>query len=178
MKRRMTSATLVAAMLLLGSFAIPASAQDAEEGPQVGDPIDGITAEVCAEAIAAAYGFQNRPVFDENFAEFFQGGNPNAAVLEANQQGLLDAVVAFVEGQGQDFGEDLCSIYIDVAPIVIPPPEPPVTPPAPPQQPTEVAGVTLTQTGANTALLGLAGLVLLGLGVVAVRRTRSEVGAR
>jgi LPXTG-motif cell wall-anchored protein len=163
MKRRMTSATLVAAMLLLGSFAIPASAQE------VGDEFDGVTAEVCAEAIAAAYGVAESPVFDQ-FAEFFADGTIESDVVD--EQGLIDAVVAFLATQGQTL-EDTCGIYIEAAPIVIeddPEPEPVPEP--------EVAGVTLTQTGANTGLLALGGLLLLALGVVAVRRTRSEVGAR
>ena len=117
MKRRMTSATLMVAVLLLGVFAVPATAQE------VGDTVNGTTAETCAIAVAAAYGAAGSDDIFERFAPFFEGGTFEGDVAEEDEQALIDEVIAFLTEEGflddeTDFA-DICGIYLEVLPELL-----------------------------------------------------------
>ena len=193
MQRRMTKVTALVAVLLLGVFAAPAAAQQADDEITVdvetdeGDDIEGVTALQCSVGVAQANADGNREVFDEEFADFFPDfdeatldvGDPG----EDQEQALVDATVAYLETQGQTLAE-VCSIYIvDVLPEVQPEatPDPDPVPPAvrpelpeqaDPEPEPAVLGVSLQRTGIDALLMAVIGAGLLGLGVVAVRRTR------
>lgn len=193
MQRRMTKVTALVSVLLLGVFAAPAAAQQADEeivlDPPVeveGEQIEGVTALQCAVGVAQANADLNIDVFNEVFAIFFPDFDEETLdvgeVADGQEQALVDATVEFLAEQGQTLA-DVCSIYIvDVLPEVQPEatPDPdPVPPAVRPEQPeqaapvaTEVLGVSLQRTGIDALLMAVIGAGLLGLGVVAVRRTR------
>jgi hypothetical protein len=77
--------------------------------------------------------------------------------------------------------EEICTIYgVEVGPVVEVPPTKPTTPPPatrpvaerPTAMPAEVRGQGLARTGSEIAVLIAVGLGVLGLGVLALRRTR------
>lgn len=190
MKTRMTKVTAMVAVLLLGLFAAPAAAQQADDeielDPPVvvdGEEIEGVTALQCSVGVAQANADLNPAVFDDVFAGFFpdfdaDGLGGVGEVAEGQEQALVDATVEYLATQGQTLA-DVCSIYIvDVLPeIEEPEPEPePEVEPEPEPEPA-VLGVTLQRTGIDALMIALLGAGLLGLGVLAVRRTRIEHGS-
>lgn len=118
MKRRMTSTALMVAVLLLGVLAVPAAAQE------VGDTVNGTSAEACAIAVASAYGAAGSETFDR-FAPYFEDGEFDGQPTEDPEELrlLIDEVVAFLTEEGfldedSDFG-DICGIYLEVLPEVL-----------------------------------------------------------
>ncbi len=198
---RMTRVTAMVAVLLLGVLTAPAAAQDADDEIDVdtGERIEGVTALQCAVGVAQANADLNPGVFDDRFAAFFGVDAYTAAarglseddVASDEQQRFVDVTAHFLAEQGQTLSE-VCSIYIigvlpdvgdpdpddddevddtvDVDVEVVADDEEDVAP--------AVLGTTLQRTGVDALVLALFGAVLLGLGVVAVRRTRVEYGAR
>ena len=104
--------------------------------------------------------------------EGFNPGQCRAALLE-----LDDITDADLAGLTNEEILALCAIYLpdlEVLPEVIErQPEPEVEVAAVvAAQPTEVLGVSLARTGANTLVLALFGALLVGLGFLAVRRPK------
>jgi LPXTG-motif cell wall-anchored protein len=143
MKCRLLTAASMAAMLLAGPLAATAFGQEGFEAE--GD-------DSCAAAVAA---LDDSPLVDE---------------VDGDARPSLDDLLA----QGLD-PDEICTIYgADILPVVEerePEDEEEIVA-VTTVQPTEVLGVTLAETGVNSALLVVLGLGLVGLGVVAVRRPK------
>jgi hypothetical protein len=103
----------------------------------------------------------------------------------ANEDGtpFTDEEIEFLLEESGLTIEEICTIYgVEVADVVLTPPARPPAPPAPPvtpaapaapaAMPTEVLGEQLSRTGTDIALMVAAGLGILGLGFLALRRTR------
>ena len=204
MQRRGIRITALFSVLLLGLFAAPAAAQQAGDTvdlePPVmveGEAIEGVTALQCAVGVAQANADMNPDAFADTFAVFFLDFDDDelggvGEVADGQEQALVDATVDFLAERGQTLA-DVCSIYIvDVLPDVVdeedevepdPEPEPDTPDPDPEPEPTveieeepaEVLGVSLQRTGIDALLMAVIGVGLLGLGVLAVRRTRDEI---
>jgi LPXTG-motif cell wall-anchored protein len=172
MGRRLRTILVVACVLALGAMAAPVSAQESDFN------VGGFTLAECAVAVAAASG--------EDLDE-----EQLAALQSITADMDLDEVLAlmFPEGTGFAFDElpegltleQICTIYgTDVLPEVddrdIDDVDAVVD--GRPTTPTQVLGVTqarpLALTGANVLALVLAGVVLVGLGFLALRRTRPQ----
>ncbi len=179
MKRRLTATSLIMA-LLLGLLAAPAAAQESPPSP---DEVvaDDITALECS--FATALYFQEEIPEDEATAtlaallpEPDEDGVINVEDLDADeQQALVDAAFAALADMDQTFA-NVCSIYTPiVAGIVIEDDEEPAAVEAvTDEEPAVVAAQVLAVSGVNSALLAIVGILLVGLGFVAVRRTRDE----
>ena len=190
MKRRLTATSLIMA-LLLGLLAAPAAAQESPPSPDE-TVAEGITALECS--FATALYFQEEIPEDEATAtlaallpEPDEDGFINVEDLDADgQQALVDAAFAALADMGQTFA-NVCSIYTPiVAGIVIDDDEEPVDEVAvadeepaaveavTDEEPAVVAAEVLAVSGVNSSLLAIVGILLVGLGFLAVRRTRDE----
>ena len=178
MKRRLTATSLIMA-LLLGLLAAPAAAQ---EGPPSPDDVvaDDITALECS--FATALYFQEEIPGDEATAtltallpEPDEDGFINVEDLNpGQQQALVNAAFAALADMDQTFA-NVCSIYTPiVAGIVIEDEEPADVEAVTDEEPAVVAAEVLAVSGVNSFLLAIVGILLVGLGFLAVRRTRDE----
>lgn len=179
MTRRLTATSLFM-VLLMGLLALPAVAQQSPPNP---DDIvaDDITALECS--VATALFFQEEAPGDDATAtltallpEPDEDGVIDGENLDADeQQALVTAAFEALADIGQTFA-NVCSIYTPiVAGIVLEQEEPAVAVDAvTDEEPTVVAADVLAVTGVNSSLIALIGIVLLGLGFLAVRRTRDE----
>lgn len=150
---------------------------------------EGFDAEQCAEEIATSYAEGDeaaQALYEDRFAG-----------LEGEE--LVTAVEEWLEENDLTL-DDVCTIYgavevLPEAPEVLPGdpeefepepetvPDPPAERPVPPVEPpvdavpAEVLGISLQRTGIDAIVIALAGVTLLGLGLVAVRRTRPQSDA-
>ncbi|TVP74885.1 MAG: hypothetical protein EA340_00695 [Nitriliruptor sp.] len=134
----------MAVMLLLGPLAATAFAQEGFADEGFGS---------CVAAVAQMDDSPLAPITDDF---------PRPTLEDLFAQGLNPA--------------EICSIYlVDVLPIVEvidEVDEVDVAPAVIAAQPTDVLGISLVRTGANTLLIALFGALLVGLGVLAVRRPK------
>jgi len=152
MRYRLLTAATMAMLLLLGPLAATAFAQQ------------GFTDEGFGSCVAAVAQLDDSPLAPST--EDF----PRPSLEDLFEQGLNPA--------------QICSIYlVDVLPVVEErEPREPLDDDEEPvvavvaAQPTEVLGVSLARTGANTLFLALFGALLVGLGVLAVRRPKRADG--
>lgn len=177
MTPRLTATSILVA-LLIGLLALPAVAQ--EEPPRPGDIVaDDITALECS--FATALRFQQEIPNDEATARLtallpqpVEGIIDVEGLDDAGQQALVTAAFEALKDIDQTFA-NVCSIYTAlVLGVVIEDEEPPVVDAVADEEPTVVAADVLAVTGFNAALIALIGVVLLGLGFLAIRRTRDE----
>jgi hypothetical protein len=176
MGRRQRTVLVVASALVLATMAVPAAAQANVDDFRVG----GFTLAECVVAVAAASGEQ-------------LDAEQMAALQDLSDDLALDEAVALVFPGRPGFTlddlpdglslEEICTIYgadtlpgvgdrdvdTDVVTIVD----------GRPTTPREVLGGTprrpLALTGTDLLVLVLAGVVLLGLGFLALRRTRPQI---
>ncbi len=179
--KRWLPATSMLAALLLGLLAVPAAAQDSP-GPD--DVVaDDITALECAFGTALVFE-EERPDSDATATLLGLLPEPDAdGIIDVHdldadgQQALVDAAFAALADIGRTFA-DVCAIYTPaVAGIVIDDEEPDdevaaVEEVVDEDEEPAVAADVLAVSGVNSAGLAVVGILLLGLGFVAVRRTR------
>ena len=179
MTRRLTATSILMA-LLIGLLALPAVAQATPPSPGaiVADDINALDC-----SLATALFFQEQipgdeatvtltallPEPDEDGVYDVQG------LSAAEQQALVTAAFEALTDIGQTFA-NVCSIYTPiVAGIVIEDDEEPAAVEAvTDEEPAVVAAQVLAVSGVNSALLAIVGILLVGLGFLAVRRTRDE----
>ncbi len=178
MTRRLTATSILMA-LLIGLLALPAVAQATPPSPGaiVADDINALDC-----SLATALFFQEQipgdeatvtltallPEPDEDGVYDVQG------LSAAEQQALVTAAFEALTDIGQTFA-NVCSIYTPiVGGIVLEDEDPPVVEAVSDEEPTVVAADVLAVTGFNATLIAILGAVLLGLGFLAVRRTRDE----
>lgn len=167
---RFTAATVAIVALLASAFAIPASAQEGWENLQA-----------CATAISE---YLESQVAEEDRADTFLLLNGETISVSELLAELADVSELDRDGELADWIVANCNIYItETLPQFFErPPEAPVTPDDEEPEvagvsltrPAEVLGVSLPITGTDAVILALFGALLLGLGVLAVRRTRPK----
>ncbi len=144
MRGRLLTAATMAVLLLLGPLAATAFAQE------------GFADEGFGSCVAAVAQLDDSPLVDDI------DGDARPSLEDLIAQGLNPA--------------EICTFYgVDVLPVVEerePPEETEVAAEVITAQPTDVLGTSLAATGANTLLLALVGVFLVGLGVLAVRRPK------
>ncbi|MFU8841971.1 MAG: LPXTG cell wall anchor domain-containing protein [Nitriliruptoraceae bacterium] len=144
MRCRLLTAATMAAVLLLGPVAATAFAQE------------GFADEGFGSCVAAVAQLDDSPLVGD---------------IDGDERPSLEDLIARGLNPAQ-----ICTIYgVDVLPVVEerePPEETEVAGEVITAQPTDVLGTSLAVTGANTLLLALVGAVLVGLGVLAVRRPK------
>ena len=144
MKCRLLTAATMAVMMLLGPLAATAFAQQ------------GFADEGFGSCVAAVAQMDDSPLVDDI------DGDERPSLEDLVTQGLNPA--------------EICTIYgVDILPVVEErelPEEAEVAADVVAAQPTDVLGVSLARTGANTLVLALFGVMLISLGVLAVRRPK------
>lgn len=146
MKCRLLTAASMAAMLLAGPLAATAFAQEGFEAEGDGS---------CAAAVAA---LDDSPLVDE------VDGDARPSLEDLLARGLDPDEICTIYGADilpvvQERVPDEDGVQVDVIAVTS-------------AEPTDVLGVSLARTGANTLLLVVLGLGLVGLGVLAVRRPK------
>ena len=196
MTRRITT-TLAAMMLLVGMLSLPAFAQTVVVSQQCANNVAAYYEDLEGDAAEAFY---------ESQFEGLQGAALREAVGDWLAENELTAgQVCLAYGALGPLPDPPDVEVLPEPPVELPePPEPPESPeppddtdvqPEPPAErpepgppadrptppadpaPTEVLGLTLQRTGIDAIMIALGGAALLGLGVLAIRRTRPESGS-